>query len=156
MSVSKTRELPTTDTKITFDSTRKTGLVAMILVYVGFGLAAGISVFLIGLRAGPRAQNSIAGLMLWFFPYIGPVLGTVVGAFVSARMDASFARTVETTAVGAVLGWILMFFFTMPFIMAQPTKGALPPSALAKMAFRSIVGIAIAGGIGGYLGMTYR
>lgn len=129
---------------------------AIVAIFASIGLGMGITVFLIGQEAGGVAQMTIGGLMLWLLPFIGPALAAILGALSGATNPAGVRGTVLAPAVGALVGYILMFMLIMPFLMAQPTQGALPPEQLAMFSMRSLPGTVLAGAIGAYVGAEFE
>lgn len=139
-----------------FDGDSRGHLKAILVLFAVIGLGMGVTVFLIGQEAGGVAQVSIGGLMLWLLPFIGPTLAAFIGVLSGATNSAGPRGTVLTPAIGALVGYVLMFMFIMPFMMAQPTKGAMPPEQLAMFSMRSLPGTVIAGAVGGYIGTEFE
>lgn len=139
-----------------FGGDSRSHLGAILGIFAVIGLGMGITVFLIGQEAGGVAQVSIGGLMLWLLPFIGPALAAVLGALSGATNAAGARDTVLTPAVGALVGYVLMFALIMPFMMAQPTQGAMPPEQLAMFSMRSLPGTVLAGAVGAYLGVRFE
>lgn len=153
--MSETDTVPTAQTLITFESSALTNLSFIVATFAAIGLASGVNVLLIGERAGMLAGLSVGGLLMWFFPYIGSVIGGILALLASARVDLPVGKSVAVSVVGAAVGFAVMVGITIPFVMAQPSQSGIGLDVMLGVSVKSTLGAAIAGGIGGYVGVPY-
>lgn len=153
--MSETDTVPTAQTLIAFESSALTNLAFIVVTFAAIGLASGVNVMLIGERAGMLAGLSVGGLVVWFFPYIGPVIGGLLALVANARVDTSVGQSVVVSAVGAALGFAVMVGITIPFIMVQASQTTVGLNVMITVSLKSMLGAGLAGAVGGYVGVPY-